>query len=138
MADDIDVARLVRAYLRLRDAQRENTKKYEAEDKKFEAAKSRIGAELLRFLNATKQEGARTADATFYREQEMKPSAHDWSALYAYIKENDAFDALEKRVKKTFVKEYMDANEGGLPPGITIYRKWVVRVREIDKDKDEA
>jgi hypothetical protein len=51
--------------------------------------------------------------------------------FYGWIKDNDAFDALERRVKKTFVTEFMETHEGGLPPpGITVSREYVVRVRK--------
>jgi hypothetical protein len=36
---------------------------------------------------------------------------------------------LEKRIKKTFVQEWMDAHEGTPPPGVNVYREFVVRVR---------
>ena len=45
------------------------------------------------------------------------------------MKQNDAFDALERRIKKTFVSEYMENNGGAIPPGVSVYRQYAVRVR---------
>ena len=53
----------------------------------------------------------------------------DWDAVLTFIKENDAFDMLEKRVSKTAVKAHMDET-GDVPPGITYGSKVGINVRK--------
>lgn len=53
----------------------------------------------------------------------------DWDAVLTFIKENDAFDMLEKRVSKTAVRAHMDET-GGVPPGITYGSKLGVNIRK--------
>jgi hypothetical protein len=36
---------------------------------------------------------------------------------------------LERRFKKTFVKDYRESNEGAIPPGVSVMREFTVRVR---------
>jgi hypothetical protein len=57
----------------------------------------------------------------------------DWDAVLAFIKENDAFDMLEKRVSKTAVRAHMDET-GDVPPGITYGSKIGINVRKASGD----
>jgi len=41
----------------------------------------------------------------------------DWDAVLTFIKENEAFDMLEKRVSKTAVRGYIEANKA-VPSGV--------------------
>lgn len=126
----MDHNKLVTVYTKIRAKRAEIKKAYEAEDDKLKADLAKIEAVLLNHLNTTNTDAVRTEAGTFYRQQEIIPSASDWQAFYDWIKENDAFDALERRVKKTFVSEYMEAHEGAIPPGVSVYRTFVVRVRK--------
>lgn len=126
----MDHNKLVTVYTKIRAKRAEIKKAYEEEDDKLKADLAKIEAVLLNHLNTTNTDAVRTEAGTFYRQQEIIPSASDWQAFYDWIKENDAFDALERRVKKTFVSEYMEAHEGAIPPGVSVYRTFVVRVRK--------
>lgn len=53
----------------------------------------------------------------------------DWDAVLTFIKENDAFDMLEKRVAKTAVRAHMDET-GDVPPGITYGSKLGINIRK--------
>lgn len=125
----MDLARVVKAYTNLRDARTALKREYDEKDAQFKEAQGRLEAHMLDFLQKNNMDSVKTEAGTFYRQEEIKPSASDWTSFYGWIKEHDAFDALEKRVTKTFIKDYMDAHDGGLPPGISVYREYVVRVR---------
>ena len=128
-APDLDLGKITKAHINIRDARNELRKKYEAEDAKLKEAQAKLEGAMLDHLNNHGMESVRTEAGTFYRQEEITPPASDWNALYDWIKDNDAWDALERRVKKTFVKEYQEAHNGGLPPGISVFREYVVRVR---------
>jgi hypothetical protein len=125
----MDINKLTRVYLKIRDTRSQLTQQFNEKDKELKDQQLRIEAELLRFLQANSVDSVKSENATVYRQEELTPSASDWDALYSWIKEHDAFDALEKRVKKTFIKEYAETNDGALPPGVSVYREYVVRVR---------
>jgi hypothetical protein len=57
----------------------------------------------------------------------------DWDAVLTFIKENDAFDMLEKRVSKTAVRAHMDET-GDVPPGITYGSKIGINVRKASSE----
>ena len=125
----MDVNKLTKAYVRLRDAKLELKKKFDEEEAKFKAKLELLEAQMLKFLNESKLDSVKTPSGTFYRQEEITHTGSDWQAFYDWIKENDGFEFLERRIKKTAIKEYMDANEGGIPPGVSVYREFSVRVR---------
>lgn len=125
----MDLGKLVKTYIKIRDARAEKKKAFELEDGQLKESLGKIEAVLLGHLNTTGGESVRTDEGTFYKQEEITPTGSDWDRLYAWVKEEDAFDALERRIKKTFIKEYMDTHEGALPPGVSVHREYVVRVR---------
>lgn len=125
----MDINKMTKVYVRIRDARAAATKVYEDADRKLKEQLEMAGNQLLKYLQDNKIQSLRTDAGTVYTEEDLKPSASDWDALYAFIVEHNAFEALEKRIKKTFVKEYMEANDGALPPGVSVHREHVARVR---------
>lgn len=125
----LDVERLTRAFVHMRDARLALKSEFEKKDRAIRSKQAVIEAAMLDFLNTHNLKTAPTESGTFYKQEEITPTGADWGALYQWIKENDAFDALERRIKKTFISEYMEENEGGLPPGVSVFREFKVRVR---------
>jgi hypothetical protein len=128
----MDLDKVVATYIKIRDARAEKRRAFEAEDADLKAKMERIEAFLLQHLESVQATQVGTAHGTFYRQKDVIPSVDDWGVFYDWVKQNDAFDALERRVKKTFVTQYMEANEGALPPGVSVFSKYVIRVRRSD------
>lgn len=125
----MDNAKMVRVYLKMRDARTALKRQFEEEDGKIKAQMEKLEIAMLKHLQDSNSDSVRTDAGMFYRQEEITPTGSDWEAFYQWIKDNDAFDALERRVKKTFIKEYAETHNGGIPPGISVYREYVVRVR---------
>lgn len=53
----------------------------------------------------------------------------DWDAVLQFIRDNDAFDMLEKRVSKAAVRAQLDET-GSAPPGITYGTKIGINIRK--------
>jgi len=64
-------------------------------------------------------------------------SVEDWDATLKFIKDNDAFDMLEKRVSKTAVRAYIDANKA-VPSGVMYGTRLEVNVRKPTKKVEAA
>lgn len=128
----MDTERLARAYVKIRDARKVLNREFEDKDNDLKDKLKLIEGQMLKFLQDSKMDSAKTKSGTFYKQEEITPTGADWDKIYDWIKKDDAFDALEKRLKKTFVKEYMEAHKGTPPPGVTVYREFVVRVKRGD------
>ena len=116
-------------YVKIRDARAALKKEWEAKDLELKAQLETIDSYLLETLQTLGVESVRTKHGTVYQSVSVKPSCQDWNMFYAWISENQAFDALEKRVKKSFIVDYMSDNRDGLPPGITVMKEYTVTIR---------
>lgn len=128
----MDLDALTRAYRNIRDAKAQINREAEAKVAELDEKLAKIEAVMLKILNDGNGEGIRTASGTFFRKMDVVPSGQDWAAFYAWVKENDAFDALERRIKKTFIVDYMNNHDGEIPPGVNVFRRFKVEVRKND------
>lgn len=75
----------------------------------------RVEAELAKAVQAGLESlGLDTATADGFPVKLQKitqPKADDWPAFYGYVKANDAFELLHKRLSVTAIKERWDAGE---------------------------
>lgn len=53
----------------------------------------------------------------------------DWDAVLKFIREEEAFDMLERRVSKTAVRGYIEATKA-VPPGVNYGTKLGVNIRK--------
>lgn len=126
----MDLNRVVQAYNAIRDARTARRHAWEKEDLALEADQTTLKQVLLQLLNEQGASSIRTDAGTIIRSLKVKPSAADWGAFYEWIASDpERFEALEKRIKATFISEYMEANGGMLPPGVNVHREYEVSVR---------
>ncbi len=126
----INLDKLVQVYRAISDHRAARKQAFDQEDAKLEVDQQRLKAAMLAIMNATGGESIRTANGTVIRTLKTKPSAADWSAIYSFIMADPArFELLEKRVKASFVKEYMEENNGLTPPGVNVYQEYEISVR---------
>lgn len=62
-------------------------------------------------------------------------SVADWDAVLGFIKDNEAYNMLEKRISKVAVREYIDHNKT-VPPGVNYGTKLEVNVRKPSASAD--
>lgn len=121
---------VVQAYNAIRDARTARRRAWEEKDLELEEDQRTLKVHMLDLLNKTGAKSIATDAGTVYRSLKVKPSAADWTAIYDWIAQNpDRFELLEKRLKSTFVKEFMEENEGQAPPGVNVHREYEVSVR---------
>lgn len=125
----MDTKRLVRAYLKIRDAKDALKREYDEKERELKATMNKIEVQLLKFLNEHGIENSGTDEAIFYKQEEIKPSCQDWKAFHDWIAENDAFDMLQKRITVKSLKDFMEEHDGELPPGVSVHREYAVHVR---------
>jgi len=53
----------------------------------------------------------------------------DWDAMLTFVRENDAYDMLEKRVSKTAVRGYIEQTKT-VPPGVNYGTRLDVNIRK--------
>ena len=89
-----------------------------AMEKEIEPFKARE-AEVREFIIENLSKGADTGVAgKRYRAQivsMLKVNVIDWGVVYAWIRKNDRFDMLQKRLADTAVKDWMEQEDRVLP-----------------------
>lgn len=126
----INLDRVVQAYNAIRDARTAKRHAWEAEDLMLENDQDKLKVMMLDMLNQLGGKSIATDHGTIYRTEKVRPSAADWNVVYDWIAEDpERFELLEKRLKATFVKQFMEDNEGRIPPGVNVHREYEVAVR---------
>lgn len=133
-----NIDKVVEAFSAIRDARTAKRKAWEKVDLELEEDQRKLKVLMLELLNATGAKSIATEHGTVYRTEKVKPSAADWKAIHDWILEDpDRFELLEKRLKSTFVKTYMEEHEGHIPPGINVHREYEISVRRAGGGSDE-
>jgi hypothetical protein len=130
VAAEINLDRVVQAYNAIRDARTVRRHAWEAADTELEKEQDTLKVMMLALLNQIGGKSIATEHGTIYRAEKVRPSAADWNVVYSWVvADPERFEVLEKRLKATFVKQYMDENEGVPPPGVNVHREYEVAVR---------
>lgn len=130
MEDTINLDKVVEVYNAIRDARAARKRAFEAEDDALETDQNKLKVLMLDLLNRNGAKSIATEHGTVYRTEKVKPSAADWNVVYDWIiADPERFELLEKRLKATFVKQYMDENDNAIPPGVNVHREYEVAVR---------
>lgn len=124
-----NVDQVVSAYLKLRYQKEavENAAKQEAQAIKEKMAK--LEAWLLNQANVQNVTSFKTKSGTAFVTTTDYANVADWDAVLEYIRENDAFDMLERRVSKTAVRGYIET-KGSVPAGVNYGTKIEINVRK--------
>ena len=85
----------------------------------FEKAEKERKQELIKYLIENKLTAAGGSIGITKLQKKLKPQASDWEEVYRYIKNNDAFDLLQRRLTEGAVK--LRWEDGIKIPGITAY-----------------
>lgn len=86
---------------------------------------------IKRLLDAASLEGGRGQIASTSVIHSTEPTAKDWPAIYDFIRENDAFDMLQRRLSATAVKDRWES--GIIIPGIEKFDTWDLSLTKRSK-----
>lgn len=134
----VSLDRVVEAFSAIRDARAVKRHAWEAEDVALEADQQKLKALMLGLLNDNGATSIKTDHGTAYRREVLKPSAADWNAIWEWMVANNCPDLVERRLKVTTIKEYMEQNDGAIPPGINVHREYEVTVRRPNASNNSA
>lgn len=128
--DAIPADKLVKAYIKLRDARAVLKSEYEAQDAALMEKVATIESKLLEFCRETGAEGVKTPFGTASRVVKERWFTNDWDSFRRFVKDNDALDLFEKRIHQGAMKEFLEANPDLRPEGLNVHREYAVVVRK--------
>lgn len=124
---------LVSAYLKLRDTIQEREERHKEEIASLKEQYELVANELLEVCNAHNANSISTSNGTITRRVQNRYWTSDWETMREFIRENDAFELLEKRINNNNMKQFLEENPDLFPVGLQCDSKYVVQVRKPNK-----
>jgi len=121
--------KLAAVYIKIRDAKDTLTSDYKKQYATLEEQMGVLEAEMLEICKNMNADSVRTKAGTIVRSVKSRYWTNDWDSMYQFIKENDAYGLLEKRLHQTHMKEFLSENPDLLPMGLNVESEYTVVVR---------
>lgn len=126
---ELDDASLLKLFIGLRDRRAERKAAYLADDEGDRAKQDKIEVEFLRrFQERGIDNVSARSVGTAYRTTRSSATVVDWDVFLNHVKQNAAWEMLERRVNKTAVEQFKAVNDD-LPPGVNWAETQVVNFR---------
>lgn len=119
---------VVERFIKLRDRRAAFKKTFDTIDKAETLEMDKHDVWMLQMLESMDATSMRTAHGTAFTQDKNRYSGADWPLFWKFIKDNDRFDMLEKRVGQKAVEEYREET-GEIPPGLNVFSEKTVTVR---------
>lgn len=126
---EIALDTLVGVYVKIRDKRTQLKKEFEAQDEELSAQLQELSNALLDRCKELGADSIRTPHGTIIRSIKSRYWTNDWDSMYQFIREQDAFGLLEKRLHQSNMKEFLVENPDVLPPGLNVENEFTVVVR---------
>lgn len=119
---------VIKAYVALRDGVEKVRTRHKEELSPYYEKMVKIEAWLQDQLQTQGLKNFKGTSGTAYLQEETSVTVADWEATLDYIRENEMWELLERRVSKSVVADHLESHDS-VPPGVDMKRSTVVRVR---------
>lgn len=126
---DMSVNQLTSIYLKIRDERDKIKTAYEEEDKKLVEQMAVVEAEMLEVFRDTDSTSIKTPAGTVMRRVATRYWTNDWDTMYNFIRDNDAYGLLERRIHQGNMKQFLEENPDLFPPGMLVDSQFKITVR---------
>jgi len=129
MGQEQTADKLVSAYINLRNAIRDK----DDEIRELKEKQAYISEKLMELFADQNLDSVRTPYGTATRRIQSTYWTSDWESMHNFIRDNDAFHLLEKRIHNGNMREFLEDNPDKLPVGLQSNNKYVISVRKPTK-----
>lgn len=105
-------------------------KEHEEEITELKKRKEELERELIAEAEKQQLKSGAGESSSFSIKEETVPQASDWDAVWQFIKENDYFHMVQKRLSSTACRELWEL--GQQIPGVNKYTSHKVNVKGVD------
>lgn len=129
---EVPFERLVKVYLRIREAAQETQREYDTKLELLKSQQSEVALAIKDRLRAMGDDvtSVKTALGTVILSKKTRYYAQDWDAMKQFILDHGAVDLLEKRVAQKNMQQFIEDNPGVVPPGLNSVTEFDVSVRK--------
>lgn len=125
----VTVDDVVAAYLKLRNKKESIEAETKEQVKVLKEKMEQFEAWIKEQADAQGVTSFKTKHGTAFLTTTDYANVADWDAVLGFIRENEAYDMLEKRISKVAVRGYIDATKA-VPPGVNYGTKLEVNIRK--------
>jgi hypothetical protein len=131
-APDVSFDRLVRVYMKIRDAAQEVQRRYDAELEALKSQQSEVALALKDQMRAMGESttSVKTQYGTAMLTKKTRYYASDWDDFKSFVLEHGAVDLFEKRIAQSNMATFLEENPGLVPPGLNSITEFDVSVRK--------
>jgi len=123
----VTVDAVIKKYMKLREEKTVVEAEIKERVDKIKADMAKLEAFLKARMDADGLTSFKSEHGTAFLTTTDFANVEDWDAVLRFIREEEAYDMLEKRVSKTAVRGYIDPNTE-VPPGIRYGTKLDVNI----------
>ena len=123
---DYNASELADIYIKMREQVRE----LEDKVKKIKEQQAMVSDKMLELCNDQDANTLSTTNGTISRRLNSSYWTSDWDSFYNFVKENDAYHLLEKRIHNGNMKEFLADNPDAVPMGLQARNQYVISVRK--------
>ena len=124
--DTYNASQLADIYIKMRDQIRGLEDKVKA----IKHEQLMVTDKMLELCSAQDANSLATTNGTISRRLNSSYWTSDWDSFYNFVKDNDAYHLLEKRIHNTNMKEFLADNPDAVPMGLQAKRQYVISVRK--------
>jgi hypothetical protein len=125
----VNVDDVVAAYVKLRDKKDSMEAAVKEQTKGLKEKMAQLEAWLKERADADGVTSFKTKHGTAFLTTTDYANVADWDAVLNFIRDNEAFDMLEKRVSKIAVRGYIESNKA-VPAGVNYGTKLEINIRK--------
>jgi len=127
--NEANAAQLANVYIKMRDKIRE----LEDKVKTIKHEQLRVTDKMLELCGDQDVNSLSTINGTISRRINSSYWTSDWDNFYNFVKDNDAYHLLEKRIHNGNMKEFLADNPDVMPMGLQAKSQYVISVRKPKK-----
>jgi hypothetical protein len=123
---EVDLEKLMTADINMR----EQIAKLEADISTIKQQRDQVQAALHEACKALNVSSLKTSVGTLSRSVTTRYITDNWPALYQFMKEHDVPEFLHKRLSNKNIEDFLEANPGLCPEGLSPMREYTISIRK--------
>ena len=123
---DHNASELADIYIKMRERIRE----LEDKVKTIKEQQAMVADKMLELCNEQDANSLTTTNGTISRRLNSSYWTSDWDSFYNFVKDNDAYHLLEKRIHNGNMKEFLADNTDAVPMGLQARNQYIISVRK--------
>jgi len=123
---DVDLEKLMTADINMR----EEIARLETQISDIKQKRDQVQAALHEACKALNVSSLKTSVGTLSRSVTTRYITDNWPALYQFMKEHDVPEFLHKRLSNKNIEDFLEANPGLCPEGLSPMREYTISIRK--------